>query len=189
MSPTAWYVARSSGLVAWALLAASVLWGLLLATRVFDRTPSPKWFLDLHRFLGGTAVVFTAVHIGALAADTTVHFGWREILVPLASRWRPAPVAFGVISLWILVAVEITSLLMRFLPRRVWHAIHLSSFALFFAATFHALSAGTDVHHQAFVLLCDAFLAVVLLLTLVRLAAGKRRAARPPAAPVGATRG
>ena len=88
MSPTAWYVARSSGLVAWALLAASVLWGLLLATRVFDRTPSPKWFLDLHRFLGGTAVVFTAVHIGALAADTTVHFGWREILVPLASRWR-----------------------------------------------------------------------------------------------------
>ena len=62
----------------------------------------------------------------------------------LASTWRPVAVAWGVISLWILIAVELTSLLMKYLPRRVWHAVHLSSFGLFFAATAHAISAGTD---------------------------------------------
>jgi hypothetical protein len=186
---TWWYLARSSGLVAWALLATSVLWGLLLATRVFDRTPSPKWLTDLHRFLGGTAVIFTAIHVATLIADSYVHFGTKEVLVPFASSWRPVPVAWGVISMWILVAVEGTSLLMRHLPRKLWRGIHFSSFVLFFTATLHALTAGTDAHAQAFVLLCDAFLSVVLLLTLVRIAtSGTKRGARTrprPTAPSG----
>ena len=58
-----WYVARSSGLIAWALLAASVLWGLAISTRVLRGTPRPSWLLDLHRYLGGIATVFVGVHI------------------------------------------------------------------------------------------------------------------------------
>ena len=34
-----WYMARSAGLVAWALLAASMLWGLALSSRVLGRRP------------------------------------------------------------------------------------------------------------------------------------------------------
>jgi len=180
MSHTAWYLARSSGLVAWGLLATAVLWGLFLSTRLFDRAPSPKWITDMHRFLGGLAVVFTAIHIGGLVADNYVHFTTRDILVPFASPWRTTAVAGGVISMWILGAIEITSLLMRHLPRRLWRAVHMSSFVLFFVATFHALTAGTDARSQVFVLACDAMLAVVLLLILARLArsysAGKKTA-------------
>src|SRR5262249_12467472 len=141
MTHTWWYLARSSGLVAWALLATAVLWGLILATRIFNRVPSPKWFNDLHRFLGGAAVAFTAVHVATLVADSYVHFDTAAILVPLASKWKPVPVAWGVISLWVLLAIEISSVMMRYLPRRVWHAIHLSSFVLFGTATVHALTA------------------------------------------------
>jgi len=177
-SHTWWYLARSSGIVAWALLAAAVLWGLLLSTRVFDRRPSPKWLTDLHRFLGGTAVLFTGVHVAALVADSYVHFGRADVLVPFASHWRPIAVAWGVISFWVLVAIEATSLLMKWLPRRIWHAVHLSSYVLFFTATLHALTAGTDTRQPVFVLVCDAMLAVVLLLTLVRLAAPRPRSAR-----------
>jgi len=180
-SHTWWYLARSSGIVAWALLAAAVLWGLLLSTRVFDRRPSPKWLTDLHRFLGGTAVVFAAVHVGALVADSYVHFGVADVLVPLASRWRPVAVAWGVISLWILLAVEITSLLMKRLSRRLWRAVHLSSYPLFVTATLHALAAGKDTRQPGFVLACDAVLAIVLMLTFVRLAAPRPRSARVPA--------
>lgn len=183
MTHTWWYIARSSGLVAWALLAASVLWGLLLATRVFGRTPSPKWLTDLHRFLGGIAVIFTAIHVGALVADSYVHFGTKEVLVPFASSWKPLAVAWGVISMWILVAVEGSSLLMRHLPRRLWRGIHFSSFVLFFTATFHAISAGTDTHTQAFVLLCDAMLSIVCLLILVRILAGRKRGSGGRATP------
>lgn len=140
-----WYLARASGLVSWGLLSASVLWGLAVSTRLFGRKPSPAWFLDLHRFLGGLALTFTGVHVLGLVADTSVHFGPAQILVPLASRWHPIAVAWGVIALYLIVAVEGTSLAMRRLPRAGWRAIHRASLALFVFATIHALSAGSDV--------------------------------------------
>jgi hypothetical protein len=174
---TWWYLARASGLVAWVLLSASVLWGLCLSTRVFDRSVSPKWLTDLHRFLGGTALLFTGVHVATLVADSYVHFGAKEVLVPFASGWRPVAVAWGVIALWILLAVEATSLLMKHLSRKLWHAVHLSSFALFFAATTHAITAGTDSRATAFVIGCVAALSTVLLLTLVRVLVPRTRGA------------
>jgi DMSO/TMAO reductase YedYZ heme-binding membrane subunit len=139
-----WYTARSGGIVAWALLAASVLWGLALSTKVFGKRPRPNWLLDLHRFLGGLAVVFTAIHVLSIMIDTYVDFGPVEILVPFTGTWHPVAVAWGVISLYLLLAVEITSLLRKRLSRRAWRATHYLSFVLFALATIHALSAGTD---------------------------------------------
>jgi hypothetical protein len=97
------------------------------------------------------------------------------VLVPFASGWRPVAVAWGVISLWVILAVEVTSLLMKRMPRRAWHAVHLSSYALFAAATAHAITAGTDVRNPFFVIACSGALAVVLLLTLVRVLASNTR--------------
>jgi hypothetical protein len=178
-----WYFARSSGAVAWALLAASVVWGLLLSTRVFDRRPTPKWLTDLHRFLGGLAVTFTGLHIATLVADSYVHFGAADVLVPFASHWRPVAVAWGVVALWLLAAVEITSLLMRHLPRRFWRAVHASSFVAFLAATVHGFTAGTDTKQLAFVVAGTIGVTAVALLALVRMSGGPRRPARRPAVP------
>lgn len=139
-----WYVARSSGLVAWWLVGASVLWGLLLSTRLLNKKPAPSWLLDLHRFLGGLAVVFTGIHLGGLVADNYTHFGPSEILVPFASAWHPVAVAWGVVAFYLLAAVEVTSLLMKRLPRKWWRAVHSSSFVLFVLSSVHALTAGTE---------------------------------------------
>ncbi len=46
--------------------------------------------------------------------------------------------------MYLVFAVELTSLMMRRLPRRVWHGVHLLSFVVFVAVTAHALLAGTD---------------------------------------------
>jgi predicted ferric reductase len=140
----AWYVARSSGIVAWALLTGSVMWGLLLASGLLRR-PKRGWYLDLHRFLGGLTVVFTAVHIGGLVADNYTHFGLAEVLVPLASKWRPVPTAYGVTALYLLVAIEATSLALPRIPHRLWRWVHLSSFGLYVLATVHLLTSGADV--------------------------------------------
>jgi predicted ferric reductase len=139
-----WYVARSSGLVAWALLAASTLWGLALTSRAFAGRASPRWLLDLHRWLGGLSVVFVALHMATIVADSYVHFGVADLLLPMAAEWRPADVAWGVVGLYLLVAVEATSLLRRRMPHRLWRAIHRLSFPLFVVSTVHALLAGTD---------------------------------------------
>jgi DMSO/TMAO reductase YedYZ heme-binding membrane subunit len=139
-----WYVARAGGLVGWFLLAASVLWGLVLASKMFKKRARPAWTLDLHRFLGGAAVFFTGVHVVGLVADSYAHFGPAEILVPLASRWHPVAVAWGVVALYLLVAIEITSLAMKRLSNRTWKRVHRLGAGLFFFATLHGITAGTD---------------------------------------------
>jgi DMSO/TMAO reductase YedYZ heme-binding membrane subunit len=85
------------------------------------------------------------VHVVAIIADNYTSFGLVDVLVPFASAWKPIPVALGIVGMYILVTVEITSLLQRHLPRTVWRQIHLASYGLFGFATLHALSAGTDV--------------------------------------------
>lgn len=141
----AWYVARSTGIVSWGLLVASMLWGFLYATRLLGRRARPWWMLGVHRWLGALAVTFVVVHVLALVADTYTTFGLSDILVPFASDWRTIPVALGVVGFYIMVTVEVTSLLQRHLPRPVWRQIHLASCGLFAFATLHSLSAGTDV--------------------------------------------
>jgi sulfoxide reductase heme-binding subunit YedZ len=175
MSHSWWYLSRATGIVAWSLLAASVLWGLLLSTRVFDRKPSPKWLTDLHRFLGGTAVAFVGIHVATIVSDTYVHFGVADVLVPFKTNWHPLALAWGIVAMWLMVAVEITSLLMRHLPRRLWHAVHLSSYGLFVSATVHAFAAGPDTRKQTFELVCVAVVSILTFLTLVRMSTSRKK--------------
>jgi predicted ferric reductase len=139
-----WYVARAAGLVSWGLLAAATLWGLALSTKVLGKRPRANWLLDMHRWLGGTALAFTGVHVIALLADQYAHFGLNQILIPFASSWHPVAVAWGVVSLYLLLAVELTSLARSRLSKRVWRRVHAASFLLFVTATVHGLTAGTD---------------------------------------------
>ncbi|HET9443368.1 MAG TPA: ferric reductase-like transmembrane domain-containing protein [Acidimicrobiales bacterium] len=185
MSPQLWwYAARATGYVAWALVSASVVFGLLVSTRLARGRMSPAWALDLHRFLGGASVVFTALHLAGLVADSYVHFGPADLLVPLASSWKPGPVALGVVALYLLVAVQGTSMMMRRLPRRLWRAVHLSGYAVFWLASFHLLAAGTDAANPWSRAAVDLVVALVVFLSLVRALSGRparggRASARP----------
>lgn len=146
MSQLSWYTARAGGIVAWALLAASMIWGLALSTKasVGGKRPRPNWMLDLHRFLGGAALAFVVVHVAAIVLDSYVDFGIVEVLVPFASSWNPVAVAWGIVAVYLLVAVELTSLLRRKISRRAWRITHMLSFPTFVLTTVHMLTAGTD---------------------------------------------
>ena len=173
-----WYVARAAGLVSWALLAAATLWGLALSTRALGDRPRANWLLDLHRWLGGTALAFTGVHVVALLADQYVHFGLVEILVPFTSSWHPVAIAWGVVALYLLLAVELTSLARHRLSKRAWRRVHTASFALFVVATIHGLTAGTDTRSVAARMLALAVATVFGGLVAIRLV----DLLRPPAA-------
>ena len=144
-----WYIARSSGIVAWALVTASVIWGLAFSGKLtrHPKLPSAAWMLDLHRFLGGMAVIFTGFHIAGLMMDKFVGYGPAQIAVPFTSVYRPVATAWGIIGCYLLLSIELTSLVMSRRPRRIWHGIHLTSFGVFALVTVHGLSTGTDARH------------------------------------------
>lgn len=182
-----WYVARSGGIVAWLLITLSVCWGLFISTRATARATQPARLLDVHRFLGALAVTFTLIHIVGLVADNYVHFGWSEILVPFASEWRPGPVAWGVVAFYILLAVEVTSLVMHRLPRGVWMGIHRLSFVLYVFGTIHGIQAGSDVLNVWFQILMLASINIVAFVTIVLVLSMRKSRGRrlvDPAAPL-----
>jgi predicted ferric reductase len=185
MDKLTWYVARASGIVAWALILATIVWGLLLATRVLGRRPSPAWLLSLHRYLGALTVAFVGVHVGAILLDSYTSFGLTDVLVPFTGSWHPVAVAWGIVGMYLLVAIEITSLLRHRLSHRAWHAVHLLSYFLFASTTVHMLTAGTDVKalvaSSAAVLLGVAVTFAAVAVYLWRADRGKPRPLRPPA--------
>lgn len=139
-----WYLTRASGIVAWLMLTATVIWGVLLSTKAFPHQRRPIWLLALHRWLAALTLSFLAVHLAALIADNYVTFDLADLAVPYASDWKPGAVALGVLGMWLLIAVEVTSLAMHRLPRTFWRVVHMSSYVVFWLASMHAAFAGSD---------------------------------------------
>ncbi len=179
-----WYATRATGITAWVAALGSGLAGLALATRTLGNRPRGPWLLDLHRGLSGVTLAFTAFHLTSLVADSYVHFGAADLLVPLASDWKPLAVAGGIVAMWLYVAVEATSLAMKRLPKRLWHAIHLSSYLAFAAATAHMFTAGTDATNPAILGIAGAAVLGAVFMLTYRVAAPAKPARRIPSRPV-----
>ena len=172
----AWYISRSSGWVAFVLLAFTVLWGILGITRLIERKGLPRWLLDLHRHLAFLTLVFTAIHLGALVADNFMQIGWREIMVPFALEYRSGAVAWGVVAMYLLVAIQVSSWLRNRIPRRWWRGIHLLSYPVLWMVAMHGLRAGTDADVTVVRYGVIGIIGLVSFLTLVRLfTVGPRR--------------
>lgn len=144
-----WWLTRASGIVALTIVAAAVTWGLLASSKLIRRRGVPAWILDLHRYLGTLTIVFVAIHVAAVWLDSFVKFDARQLFVPFASTWRPHAIAFGIVSLYLLLAIQTTSWLMRRLPRKTWHRVHMLSVPMLMLAVVHAFLAGTDRSNRA----------------------------------------
>jgi ferredoxin-NADP reductase/DMSO/TMAO reductase YedYZ heme-binding membrane subunit len=140
-----WYVTRSSAIIAWVLMTLSVVWGILLSTRILRKVDNPGWLQDLHKYLGGASLVMVALHVVSLMLDGWLHFSVIEALVPFASEYRTVPVTIGIVGFYLMLAVQGSSLLINRLPRKLWKGIHFSAYGVLVLAAFHAGFTGTDV--------------------------------------------
>lgn len=181
-----WHVARASGIVAWLMLTATVVWGVATSAGLFGARRRSPWLVDLHRWLGALTVTFVALHLGSLVADSYVQFGLADLIVPFASDWKPMPVALGVVALWGLLAVQGTSLAMRRLRRRTWHTVHLVGYLVFVLGSFHGITAGTDAAQPLYAGTTAASMVAVGWASIHRIGTLERRRRRGSAGPLSA---
>ena len=163
-----WFLSRASGIVAWALLTGSVLWGILLATRMLKAIDRPAWLLDLHRWLSALTIFAVALHLVALYADSYVKFSVTDLMVPFVATWRPFAVALGVFATYLLLIVQVSSLLMKRLPRKIWRSIHLTSYVMFVFVILHSFLAGHDRGASMFVSFSAVLISVTAIATAIR---------------------
>jgi hypothetical protein len=115
------------------------------------------------------------VHLLALVADNYVYFGWREIFVPWGSQWKNTPVALGVIAMYLVGLVQLTSLVMKRIPKSLWRSIHLLSYVGVWLSFFHAAYAGTDVSNPVYQVVVLPLAMVATAAAMVRLIVGSNR--------------
>jgi DMSO/TMAO reductase YedYZ heme-binding membrane subunit len=160
-----WYVTRASGVVAYALLAGATLWGLALSTKVHGKRPPRPWMLDVHRMMGALALTLTVMHVLSILLDGFVEYGAVDVLVPFAVGWKPLAVAAGIVAMYLLLAVEVTSLLRKQISNRTWRRVHYLSFVVFVLSSAHFVTAGTDAASPVTVGIVVTAVAAVVVLT------------------------
>jgi predicted ferric reductase len=139
-----WYMTRAAGLVAYLLLWLSTVWGLAVASKIFDPVLHRAFTFDVHEWLSLLAIGFTALHLGALVADQYMSFSVLQVLFPFITEYRPFWVGIGVIGMWLTLLVSVTFYLRNRIGQKAFRTIHLFSFASYASVTLHSLFAGTD---------------------------------------------
>lgn len=145
--PWTWLLIRASGVTAWGLLTAVVLWGLLLRTRLLGSKATPVSLLTMHRWLGTLAIGALAVHMALLLVDPAVSFTVPQLLIPGLAPWQPLAVAFGIVAMWTLLPVTIVGRIRSRLGSAgavMFRRAHLISYFAWPLATAHYVMAGTD---------------------------------------------
>jgi len=184
--PWTWLAIRATGIVAWGLLTAVVLWGIALRTRVLGHRAAPAKLLALHRWLGALAVGFLAVHLLLLLVDPAVRFTVPQILVPGLAPWNAFAVALGTIAFWLLLPVTFIGRLRTRMGKfgNAWFKrSHLIAYAAWPFATMHYVLAGTDALAQWSVALLIAGSALIVLALLARGFVPAPQPRRAPQAP------
>ena len=174
-----WMAIRGSGIIAYLLLAASTIWGLLISTKVLGRAVKAKPVTWFHESLAIGSLVATGIHMYFLFNHDYIDFGYRALFVPGASSWRPFAVALGVVTLYATFVITMSFYAKKWIGQSTWRAIHMMSFGTFVGAALHGVLSGTDTGHPVVTGMYVATSALVLLLLVIRIAQSAVPAARP----------
>jgi hypothetical protein len=140
----AWYAARTMGFMAYLLVAGSVVYGLLLSTKILDAIAHRPISFALHKDLSIAGLLLAIVHATVLLADQSFAFSPRGILVPFASPYAAVWVGIGQLAFYGLAIVTASFYVRRHIGQRAWRGLHYLTFAVFLGATGHGVMSGSD---------------------------------------------
>jgi methionine sulfoxide reductase heme-binding subunit len=143
-STALWYASRATGVVTLLLLTAVVVLGILVNRQ--GRLPGLPAFAvtGLHRNISLLAVAFLAIHVVTAIADPYVTIGLAATVLPFASAYKPFWLGLGAISLDLVAALILTSLVRGRMSRRAWRGIHWLGYAAWPLAVLHSIGSSAD---------------------------------------------
>jgi DMSO/TMAO reductase YedYZ heme-binding membrane subunit len=93
-----------------------------------------------------------------------------QVFVPFTSTYQPLGIAFGVLAMYGLVAILVSSKLWVDSKPALWKRIHYLSYAVLALVFMHGLIVGTDLHQGVARLVWGGFGLLLLLGVVIRLA-------------------
>jgi len=125
-------------------IAGSVIYGLLLSTKILDAIAHRPVTFALHQDLAAIGLGLAGIHVALLGLDATQPLGLAEMLIPFASSYRPLWVGVGQLALYLVAIVTASFYIRRRIGQRAWRVLHYVTFLAFAFTTAHGIMSGTD---------------------------------------------
>ncbi len=161
-----WTFERLFAFLAYLAVTGSVIYGLLLSTKLLDAIAHRPITFALHQDLASFGVTFAVIHALLLTLDRTVPFSLAQVVIPGLSPHAPVWVALGQVALYLMVVVLGSFYVRRRVGQKAWRRLHYLTFLVFVGSTAHGIGAGTDSDTPwAWWLYVGSSMAVMFLLT------------------------
>ncbi len=187
-----WLASRASGLVAIALITASVLLGLAMASKRFRSPGLPRVLNALHEQLAVAGLVAIGAHGATLLGDPWLRPGLDGVALPFAIDYRPGFVAAGIVGGYLAAALGLSYYARKRVGTKRWRNAHRYIVVAWGLSLVHALGAGTDAAIPAVRWALLAPVPVALALVVARFLPKREnpaRAAKPRRVPATLTSG
>jgi sulfoxide reductase heme-binding subunit YedZ len=181
-----WLASRAAGIVAFVLIASSVILGLYMANGLGRRPGLKRTLLKVHEQLALTALAAIGAHGLLLLGDKWLKPGLPGILIPFTMPYRPLFTGLGILGGYLALVLGPTYYLRRRIGTRRWRFTHRAIAIVYVLGLVHALGGGTDGASAWFRTLAVLTAAPIGALLAMRYLRPKSRAApaartRPPA--------
>jgi predicted ferric reductase len=180
-----WVATRITAFLSYFAIAGSVIYGLLLSTKILDAIAHRPVTFALHQDLAAIGLGLAGVHVVLLGLDSTQPLSFAEMLVPFASPYRPLWVGLGQLAIYLVAIVYASFHLRRRIGQRSWRLLHYVTFLAFAFTTAHGILSGTDTSTPWAWWVYVVATTVVVFLTVYRIAesvmARRERRGRAPA--------
>ena len=139
-----WLLERLAAFLAYLAMTGSVVYGLMLSTKLLDAIAHRPISFALHQDLAAIGLGLAGVHGALLGLDATVPLSLQQMVVPGLAPYAPLAVALGQLAFYVTAVVVASFYARRLIGQRAWRALHVLTFLCFAGATAHGILAGSD---------------------------------------------
>lgn len=143
----AWYLSRATGFIAYTLFWLTMVFGLLLGTRLssqLGRYFTASRLFELHQFTSLVAIGFAGFHALILLADDYLNLSIGQVLVPFGFQTDIVGVGLGQIGFWLLFICAMSFYVKSYLGQSVWRLLHFLTFMAYMLVSIHLFVVGSD---------------------------------------------
>jgi sulfoxide reductase heme-binding subunit YedZ len=139
-----WVATRVVAFLSYFAITGSVVYGLLLSTKILDAIAHRPVSFSLHQDLAAIGFGLAGIHGALLGLDATVPLSLTEMLVPFAAPYRLLWVGVGQLAFYLVGVVIASFYVRRRIGPRTWRLLHYLTFLTFVGATVHGIMSGSD---------------------------------------------
>jgi predicted ferric reductase len=148
ITPWAWYISRAAGLMGFIFLWLTIFLGLSIRNPILKKIIQPVYSFNFHCFIAAMSVFWALIHGTSFLFHGNFSLKLSEIFIPFYSKTALVNtnyLALGIMALYMLVIMTVTSYLRSHLKHWLWRVLHFFNPLAFLFVVVHGYMIGTDM--------------------------------------------